>query len=69
MTLLSVPVSVSAHAGGLNPLGCHIDNIHGDYHCHYGSSLDQVTENVADAVSDNTIYFVVGVFLILIIFI
>ena len=67
--LLSVPITVSAHAGGLNPLGCHIDNIHGGYHCHYGSSLDLLSDNTVDAASYNKIYMAAAAVLILFLFI
>lgn len=35
-TALVLPVTASAHPGGLNSEGCHNNRKTGDYHCHRG---------------------------------
>lgn len=35
-TTLVLPVTASAHPGGLNSEGCHNNRKTGDYHCHRG---------------------------------
>lgn len=37
ITATVLPMTVSAHSGGLNAEGCHNDRQRGGYHCHRGS--------------------------------
>lgn len=36
---LAVPLTSSAHSGGLDKNGCHTNRKTGDYHCHRGASI------------------------------
>ena len=41
--IASLPISTSAHGGGLDKNGCHHNRKTGDYHCHRGSSAATTT--------------------------
>ena len=57
--LLAVPLSATAHSGGLNADGCHNNRKTGDYHCHGGGSRpaprSEVQPLTGDA--DGTVYY------------
>jgi len=45
------PISLSAHPGGLDALGCHHDKKQGEYHCHKGSLEGQSFGSKSEALA------------------